>query len=158
MTASDCLPVPGLEVRASGVHGLGVFATRRFEPGEPIARYAGRRLSREDAASGRWDHRLTYLFALSDGGMIDGAEGGNASRHINHACMPNCVAYEVDDDEGQPQVEIEALTAIAPGDEVFLDYQLSAEPGDRADYACRCTSPACRGTMLGTAAAPAPEA
>ena len=89
---AGCLPVPGLEVRASGVHGQGVFATRAFAAGEPIARYEGRRVSRQESETGPWDHRLTYLFALSDGAMIDGAEDGNATRHINHACTPNCAS------------------------------------------------------------------
>lgn len=147
---SGCHPVPGLEVRASGVHGQGVFATRAFAAGEPIARYEGRRVSHLESGNRPWDHRLTYLFALSDGAMIDGADGGNASRHINHACTPNCAAYEIEDDAGELQVEIEALVAIAAGEELFLDYQLSAAQGDPADYVCRCASAACRGTLLGT--------
>ncbi len=144
---------PGLEVRCSAIHGQGVFALRPFAAGEPIARYEGRRVSREECQAGLWDHRLTYLFALSDGVMIDGAEGGNATRHINHACAPNCVAYEIEDESGQLQVEIEALVDIAVGDELFLDYQLSAAEGAPADYACRCASAACRGTLLGAGAA-----
>lgn len=147
---SGCHPVPGLEVRASGVHGQGVFATRAFAAGEPIARYEGRRVSLLESETRPWDHRLTYLFALSDGAMIDGADGGNASRHINHACTPNCAAYEIEDDSCALQVEIEALVAIAEGEELFLDYQLSAAQGDPADYVCRCASAACRGTLLGT--------
>jgi uncharacterized protein len=149
---SDCRSTTGLEVRISTIHGQGVFATQRFTAGEAIARYEGRRVSREESQAGLWDHRLTYLFALSDGSMIDGAEGGNATRHINHACTPNCVAYEIEDASRQLQVEVEALTDIAVGDELFLDYQLSAADGDAADYACRCASPACRGTMLGDGA------
>jgi SET domain-containing protein len=35
---------------------------------------------------------VTYLFALSDGATIDGSDGGNATRYINHSCRPNCVA------------------------------------------------------------------
>ena len=150
---SDCRPTPGLQVRNSAIHGQGVFATQRFAAGETIARDEGRRVSRDESLAGLWDHRLTYLFALSDGAMIDGAEGGNATRHINHACTPNCVAYEIEDEAGTLQVEIEALVDIAVGDELFLDYQLSAAEGDAADYACRCASAACRGTMLGAAAA-----
>jgi SET domain-containing protein len=154
MTAS----APGLEVRHSAIHGQGVFATQRFAAGEAIARYEGRRVSREESLAGLWDHRLTYLFALSDGTMIDGAEGGNATRHINHACTPNCVAYEIEDESGQLQVEIEALVDLAVGDELFLDYQLNVATGEASDYACRCASPACRGTMLGATVAPQPAA
>jgi uncharacterized protein len=153
---TDCRPTPGLEVRTSAIHGQGVFATRRFAAGDVIACYEGRRVSHQEAQAGLWDHRLTYLFALSDGAMIDGAEGGNATRHINHACTPNCVACEIEDETGPLRVGIEALVDIAVGDELLLDYQLSASEGDPADYACRCASTACRGTMLGTRVAPQP--
>lgn len=144
---TDLQPTAGLEVRRSPVHGLGVFALRRFAPGEHIARYDGRRIPAEQAEGEHWDTRLTYLFALSDGSMIDGADGGNASRHINHSCAPNCVAYEVEDG-GELHIEIEACTPIAVGHELFLDYQLIAEPEHPDEFACRCASVTCRGTML----------
>ncbi len=74
--------------------------------------------------------------------------GGNASRWINHACDPNCEA-EVDGH----RVFIHALRAIRPGDELFFDYRLVLDgrhtPKVKQEYACRCGSPRCRGTMLG---------
>lgn len=146
---SETTPTPGLEVRPSAVHGQGVFALRSFAAGDPIVRYAGRRIAKEDCEAGGWDHRLTYLFALSDGSMIDGAEGGNASRHINHSCAPNCIAYEIEDDDGMLQVEIEAWVDIGLGAELFLDYQLKAGADDPGAFACLCSSASCRGTMLG---------
>ncbi len=145
---SDCLPIDGLEVRHSPIHGHGVFALRRFKAGEPIGSYAGRRVSKEESESGDWDQQLTYLFGLSDGTMINGAEGGNATRHLNHSCEPNCAAYEVDGEDGLLHIHVEALTDIAPGDELFLDYQLNAEAEHPSEYACRCGSARCRGTML----------
>jgi len=41
-----------------------------------------------------WNDQLTYPFGLSDGSIIDDAEGGNATRHINHACVPNVEVVE----------------------------------------------------------------
>jgi SET domain-containing protein len=137
-----------IEVRASGVHGRGVFATRRLGAGEAIGTYRGRRLAEAEVA-GEWDHSLTYVFGLSDGSIIDGSEGGNATRHLNHSCAPNCVAWEVDGDDGRPQVVIEALRDIDAGEELFIDYALDVGDADRADYACRCGAPACRGSMAG---------
>jgi uncharacterized protein len=145
---TDCRSTPGLDVRDSHVHGSGVFALRTFAAGDPIASYEGRRIAQEACGGDRWDHRLTYLFGLSDGSMIDGAVGGNATRHINHSCAPNCIAYEVEDGDGPLRVEIEAVTEIAVGDELFLDYQLDAEADDPSEFACRCGTAACRGTML----------
>lgn len=137
-----------IDIRHSGIHGLGAFAAARLEAGQRIGRYDGRRY--EDEGGRDWDHALTYVFGLSDGSFIDGSEGGNATRHLNHSCEPNCVAYEIEDDEGTPQIVIEALRAIEPGEELFIDYALDV--GDDADpgqYPCRCGAPRCRGTMLG---------
>jgi SET domain len=71
-----------------------------------------------------WDDRLTYLFALSDGTLIDGAQGGNATRHLNHACEPNCEAVEDHDEDGRLTVRIETTKSIRANDELFLDYAL----------------------------------
>jgi SET domain-containing protein len=79
--------------------------------------------------------------------VIDALYGGNASRWINHACEPNCEA-----DEQDGRVFIQALRDIAPGEELFYDYGLVIDDRYTAklkkQYACRCGSPICRGTML----------
>lgn len=140
-----------VEVRDSPIHGRGVFALRRLKRGTVVARYEGRRYSPRQAAARDWDHRVSYVFGLSDGSLIDAAEGGNATRHINHACEPNCVAYEVEDERGRTQVEIEVLHPIARGGELFLDYRMEVDTFDPADFTCCCGSAACRGTMLAPA-------
>jgi hypothetical protein len=143
-----------IAVRTSTIHGSGAFATAALAPGDAIGRYAGRQYSPPEAAERDWDPALTFVFGLSDGSVIDGSEGGNATRHINHSCAPNCVAYEVESGTGQAWIEIEALGAIAPGDELFLDYSLDVDAGEAEAFSCRCGTPRCRGTMVGAAAAP----
>jgi hypothetical protein len=142
-----------VEVRHSRVHGDGVFARRTIAAGSWIGDYAGRRYQPGEehgtADADAHERGVTYVFGLSDGSLIDGAEGGNATRHINHCCVPNCVAWEVEDDSGQLRVEIEALRRIAAGEELFLDYGLDPGGQDPGDYACLCGTPACRGTLLG---------
>ena len=147
-----------VEVRRSPVHGLGVFARRDIGAGRVIGHYGGRRYqaggSGESAAAQARHARaqargLTYVFALSDGSLIDGAQGGNATRHINHSCAPNCVAWETLDEAGAPQIDIEALRHIPAGSELFIDYDLDPGQHDPAAYACRCGAPLCRGSMLG---------
>lgn len=113
-------PLETVEVRRSGVHGHGVFAARALRARQKIGTYAGRRYA-ADEAHASWDDQLTYLFGLSDGSMIDGAQGGNATRHINHACEPNVEAVEDHDDDGHLAVIIRATRRIHPGEELFLD-------------------------------------
>jgi len=139
-------------VRNSAIHGRGVFATRTIRKGAVIIEYRGRRIT--------WDAALkqpdsdpsnpthTFFFSLDDGRVIDAGQRGNAARWINHSCRPNCEPYEDDD----CRVFIVAKRTIRAGEELSYDYKLNV-PGRRtarllADYACRCGSPRCRGTMI----------
>jgi SET domain-containing protein len=142
---------PKLRVRRSPVHGRGVFANRRFAAGETIIEYVGERISWDEALR-RHPHdpsqpNHTFYFHVSDALTIDGKVGGNASRWINHSCAPNCET-EV---RGE-RVFVVALRDIEPGEELFFDYGLVIDARYTAklkrDYACRCGSAQCRGTML----------
>ena len=135
-----------VEVRQSGVHGHGVFAARALRARQKIGTYAGRRYA-PDEAHASWDDQLTYLFGLSDGSMIDGAQGGNATRHLNHACEPNVEASEEFDDAGRLVVIIRTTRRIRKGEELFLDYALDVGEEDPTEYPCRCGSTRCRGTL-----------
>ena len=137
-----------VEVRHSSVHGHGVFAARELPPGTLVGVYAGRRYAAHEACA-MWDDGLTYLFGLSDGTLIDGAQGGNATRHLNHACEPNCEAIEEYAEDGQLIVRIETITAVCADEELFLDYALDIDEGDHpSDYPCRCGLARCRGTLV----------
>ncbi|MFY9510506.1 MAG: SET domain-containing protein-lysine N-methyltransferase [Rubrivivax sp.] len=138
-----------IEVRPSTVHGQGAFAARPLQRGGAIGTYDGRRYAPGETGDHEWDQGLTYVFGLSDGSYIDGGEGGNATRHLNHSCAPNCVAVEVEDDGGAAQIVIEARRRIRAGEELFIDYALDIGDADPADYPCRCGAPRCRGTMAG---------
>jgi SET domain-containing protein len=141
-----------VQVRRSGVHGKGLFALRPIPAGERILEYKGELITWAQALR-RHPHdpddpNHTFYFHVDDKHVIDGKVGGNASRWINHACDPNCEA-EV---SGQ-RVFIHALRALETGDELFFDYRLVLDgrhtPKVKQEYACRCGSPRCRGTMLG---------
>jgi SET domain-containing protein len=137
-----------VEVRHSSVHGHGVFAAGELLPGTLVGVYAGRRYAAHEVCA-IWDDGLTYLFGLSDGTLIDGAQGGNATRHLNHACEPNCEAIEEYAEDGQLVVRIETIKAIRAGEELFLDYALDIDKGDHpSDYPCRCGLARCRGTLV----------
>jgi uncharacterized protein len=147
MTDDPCLleECDDLELRPSAVHGLGAFARRGVPPGHTIGTYEGRRYRPGDGPAENPD--LTYVFGLSDGTLIDGADGGNATRHINHSCEPNCQASEVADEDGVLHIEIRTRRRIRAGEELFIDYRLDVGDADPAAYRCRCGSPRCRGTL-----------
>lgn len=140
-------------VRKSPVHGRGVFALRPLHAGELLVEYKGKRLSwrravRAHSANGVTGH--TFYFGLADGRVIDGAQGGNSARWLNHACAANCRAVEIDG-----RVFIEAARHVKRGEELFLDYGLVVDAPDyetaRIEYACRCGARTCRGTMIADA-------
>ncbi len=153
MTTPSPLPsaAPAYEVRRSTIHGNGVFASRDIEAGECIVEYEGERISSDESAiraeQGGGPINHTFFFSLADGRVIDGGSGGNDARFINHACEPNCEAYEEDG-----RVFIYALQEIAKGEELNYNYALIYEERHTAavkkQFACRCGAPSCTGTML----------
>jgi SET domain-containing protein len=140
-----------MAVRSSLIHGHGAYARRRLPQGTCICVYEGRRYSAESFLKVEWSSRpagVTYLFDVSDGTTIDGAESGNATRFLNHACEPNCFAQEVIDEHGTLTLQLLTLRTVLPGEELFLDYALTIDERETpADYPCRCALPGCRGTM-----------
>jgi hypothetical protein len=143
---------PYFVIRKSKIQGRGAFATRRIRAGTRIVEYTGEVIS-QDEANRRYDddtmgRHHTFLFALDDDRVIDGAVGGNDSRYINHSCAPNTQAVN----EGG-RIFVEALAAIEPGEELLYDYAYARTPENdnpesEALYACRCGAPTCRGSIL----------
>jgi len=142
---------PWLVLRRSGIQGRGVHARRDIPDGTRVIEYVGERISnaeadRRDAEERRRRHH-TYLFVLDSDTVIDARYGGNISKYINHSCAPNCEArFEGD------HVWIHAIRDIKAGEELSYDYEYDWEPhyslADLAEYACRCGSPECRGTLV----------
>ena len=141
-----------IDIGPSGIHGKGAFASRNLREGERIGTYEGRRYTARQAARRNWNSGMTYVFGLTDGTVIDAANGGNATRHLNHSCAPNCIAYEEVGEDGQLLIAFHALRDIRAGDELFLDYSLNVdESEDQTVFDCVCGAEVCRGTMLAAA-------
>lgn len=119
---------------------------RDLRRGQVVGHYTGQRFA-PDEFYPDWNDRLTYLFGLSDGSVIDGAQGGNATRFINRACEPNVEATERRASTGELSVVIRTKLAITAGAELFRDYALVIEDDDPGDYPCACGTRSCRGTM-----------
>jgi len=140
-----------IRVGQSRIEGKGVFAKRMIPRGTRIIEYTGARRAIEslvtDLANGR--DPGVYLIHLHHGMTIDGSIDGNDARFINHGCDPNCEIYRFSD-----RLYVYAMRDISPEEELTFDYGLHTPPGIAAkkgkakDYACRCGSPNCRGTML----------
>ena len=142
---------PPYRVRRSKIHGTGVFATRHIPKGTRIIEYLGERVSHAEAdrryADKADDDNHTFLFTVDARTVIDAGVGGNEARWLNHSCDPNCETVV----EGR-RIFIEAIAAIAAGDELVYDYMIERDADDPPDidavFGCRCGASACRGTML----------
>jgi hypothetical protein len=142
---------PYFELRRSPIQGRGAFALVRIPKGTRIIEYTGELISRDEGDRRYDDENMsrhhTFLFALDDDTVVDGAVHGNASRFINHSCEPNCEAVIEDG-----RIWVEALTTIQPGTELVYDYAYERRPehdeSTEQMYACRCGAPTCRGTIL----------
>ena len=128
-----------VEVRPSGIEGLGVFATRSFGIGERIRRVnVVREITpdaplREDLGE-RADH-CNY----PDGKMV---LYGHPDHYVNHSCDPT--AYEVFEQEATWLV---ARREIQAGAEITCDYNINIADGTA--WPCRCGAARCRGTVVG---------
>jgi uncharacterized protein len=140
-----------VEVRASPLHGMGVFALQRIRKGTRVIEYLGERVSHTEADR-RYEGKdpadnHTFLFIVDTRTVIDAGVDGNEARFVNHGCEPNCESVIEN-----RRVFIEALRTIEPGEELTYDYQIQREADDPPDvddlFACRCGAPGCRGSML----------
>lgn len=142
---------PYFVVRNSPIHGRGVFAARNIKKGTRITEYVGERISHaeadrrhEDKAE---DDNHTFLFTVNSRTVIDGGNGGNDARWINHSCDPNCESVIE-----RNRVFVEAVKNIKAGEELAYDYMIERDPDDPPGmdevFGCRCGTKKCRGTML----------
>ncbi len=147
-----------IERRRSRIHGNGVFAVAPIAAGTLVCRYAGKRIS-HDEANERYGDSLdsghTFLFTLNEDFIVDANQGGNIARWINHSCAPNCESEIVEHPSGdarRDRIEIRALREIAPGEELAYDYGIRLEVPHTARlkklWACHCGARECSGTML----------
>ena len=140
-----------IEVRASSVHGRGVFALTSIPPERRIAEYLGELITCSEA-----DRRYgvnedstethTFLFGVGKRYVLDATYSRGRAKWINHSCEPNCEAVS----DGR-RIFIETAHAVAVGEEISIDYQLNRDEGAETTdprFDCRCGTSGCRGTML----------
>lgn len=132
---------PFLEVRASSIHGLGVFVLAELSARTYCLSYRGKLLDIA-ALDVLGDAQKPFLFQLEEGMIMDGSGFENPARFINHSCEPNC---EVDYEDGV--LRIYTTRMVEAGEELTFHYQL--KPLEALNHPCRCGKPSCFGYMVG---------
>jgi uncharacterized protein len=141
---------PAVVVKASKIHGKGLFVRAALKAGTPVIEYDGERITPAEARR-RYPElpgqpRESYLLSVDSKTTIDG--GKSRVRFANHSCDPSCelLVYK-------KRVFLIALKPMKSGDEITYDYNLVIHgdvdvPTALAATACNCGAPNCRRTML----------
>ena len=121
-------------VRHSPIHGHGVFAARRFDPGDVVLDWSGC----SDVLTDDEVHALPPEERI----FVSVIDGQNIlfrppARFINHSCNPNA--------RGHDRHDI-ATRVIETGEEITVDYLAEQVPGLR--LTCTCHEPNCRGLLI----------
>lgn len=139
------------EVRRSGIHGRGLFATKKIPKGTYIIEYVGEKIGKDESNERGWAQidraketgdAAVYIFTLDDEWDLDGNTPKNAARLINHSCNPNCEAF-IDED----RIWIAALRKIKKGEELYFNYGFDLE--NYKDHPCYCGADNCVGYIAG---------
>jgi len=128
-----------VEFRNSSISGRGVFARRRFEPGDVIVAYAPKQRKVDADSAEAIEASESKLTLLSEHAFViipDTTVPGGWL--CNHSCRPNADLYS--DREGR----VQCTRPIAAGDEVTIFYGWVTENESGRDP-CRCGSATCRG-------------
>ncbi len=128
-----------IEVRPSGIEGLGIFAARPFRSGERIRRVdVVREITPVAPIRPELGERVDHC-SYPDGKVL---LIGHPSRHVNHSCDPN--AWE--EYEGGSSFLV-ARRDVGAGDEITIDYNVNITGG--SSWPCRCGAARCRGAVAG---------
>ena len=125
-----------LRVRRSRLVGRGLFAGTPIAKGAKIGEFEGEAIGLREARR-RAKGRSVIAIVELERHALDATHSRRGFRFINHSCDPNtfmrCTAE---------RAEFYARRAIAPGEELTVDYGQSHHDGR---LRCRCGAANCRG-------------
>lgn len=132
-----------LEVKASSIHGNGIFASQPIEKGIFLMRYEGEIIGKcmSDKRERNYmknNMRSVYMFKVDEDIIIDATLIGNKARYINHSCNPNCFSLT---DTNHKSILYYSMREIQPGEELTIDYYYSEE---HPNEICHCGEPSCK--------------
>ena len=128
---------PALEVRPLiGREGRGVFARRRFQPGELILVWGGRIITGAQLALLPPDKRAWMLQIDEDLFQLTDHDEIGLADQVNHSCDPNAGILG--------HIALVAMHPIIPGEEITFDYA-TTDSTRFCEFECWCGAADCRG-------------
>ncbi|MCL4697266.1 MAG: SET domain-containing protein [Burkholderiaceae bacterium] len=142
--AAEAAPRPAYQkfavhVKASRIDGQGAFAAEPIPPRLKIGEIRGQSISVQEARIRATRSERIMIVELSARRAIDFSKSADPMRFTNHSCRPNARLVI-----RNGRVEFYARRAIAPGEEITVDY---GETHHEGRLACRCGTPGCRGAL-----------
>lgn len=121
-----------VEIKRSGIDGLGAFALRPFKAGEVVLRWdVSKRVLRRRAAD-LPDAEKNYLHPYDKESLLVVQP---PERYVNHSCDNNTEVRNLCD---------VAVRDIQAGEEITSDYETD---GAGLKFECRCGTVKCRGSI-----------
>lgn len=126
-------------VRRSAIDGFGAFAAEDIPAQKKIGEIRGETISVSEARRRAEGRSRIMIVEISPKKAIDATASQDPMRFTNHACTPNA-RLQIRDG----RIEFYSLRAIAPGEEITVDY---GETHHNGTLACRCGAPGCVGWL-----------
>ena len=126
-------------MKASAIDGNGAFAAEAVPARRKIGEIRGEAISVREARQRARGLARIMIVEVSERRAIDASASADPLRYTNHSCSPNAVLRI-----RQGRVEIYAMRAIEPGDEITVDYGESHHEGK---LTCRCGAERCTGRL-----------
>jgi SET domain-containing protein len=126
-------------VRKSRIDGFGVFAAEDIAAQRKIGEIRGETISVSEARRRAEGKARIMIVEISAKKAIDASGSTDPMRFTNHGCQPNA-RLQIRDG----RVEFYSLRAIAPGEEITVNY---GETHHEGTLACRCGMPGCIGFL-----------
>ncbi|MEO6409854.1 MAG: SET domain-containing protein [Burkholderiaceae bacterium] len=106
-----------VSVGPSAIDGQGAFAAEAVPARRKIGEIRGESISVTEARRRAKNVQRIMMVELSDKRAIDASQSVDPLRFTNHSCRPNAVLRI-----RQGRVEFYAMRAIAPGEEITVNY------------------------------------
>jgi SET domain-containing protein len=124
-----------VELRASRIHGWGVFARVTLTARRKIGELTGELVRLPQARRAVELQPAIYLVELSRRLALDCSKG-NQFKHLNHHCTPNCYLRIY-----RRRIEVYTLRQVKTGEELTIDYGMTPH---KPAMSCQCGAAKCR--------------
>ena len=123
----------------SAIDGFGAFAAETIHAHRKIGEIRGERITVAEARRRAQGLARIMIVEVSAKHAVDASGSSDPMRFTNHSCQANA-RLQIRDG----RIEFYALRAIAPGEEITVNY---GETHHEGQLACRCGAPGCVGWL-----------